>query len=137
MRQRSAAIVAPRNHNHSVTDITMRRNKRHVARWECACKVQEIRRRAIWWARTDDVLRLYDCGNSRNFKNDSLLDEGAAHLVGNRLEEIAHHRPASRLHENLGRHSGHQLLTGESPALLVRQDDSHREIRRVGLLVAA
>jgi hypothetical protein len=63
-------------------------------------------------ARTDDVPRVQDCGKSRNYKNDSLLDEGAAHLIGDRLEQIAHHRPASRLHENLGRHSRHELLTG-------------------------
>ncbi len=65
------------------------------------------------------VSLLADRGNPRDRKNGSLLDEGATHLIGDWLEEIAHHRPASRLHEDLGRHSRHELLTGKSPTLLV------------------
>src|SRR5579863_968644 len=99
---------------------------------------RELRMIDGWRVATMSALWPASCMNAaRKCKGGSLLDESTAHLIGDRLEQIAHHRPASCLHENLGRHPRHELLTGKSPAFLVRQDNSHREVRRVGLLVTA
>ncbi len=66
--------------------------------------------------------------NAIDFENRLLLDESALHLIGNRFQQVTHHCPAARLHEDFRGHARDKLQSGQPAAFLIRQRHSDREI---------
>jgi hypothetical protein len=65
------------------------------------------------------------------------LDESPLELIGYWLQQVTHHRPAARLHEDFRWHTGDKLQAGQSATFVFGQGNPHGEVWRIRLLIAA